>query len=33
MVLGVNPFYGYAHNVGTYGAMMQEWYTRNASSG
>ena len=28
MVLGVNPFYGYAHNVGTYGAMMQEWYTQ-----
>lgn len=28
MVLGVNPFYGYAHNVGTYGTMMQEWYTQ-----
>ena len=28
MVLGVNPFYGYAHNVGTYGTMMQVWYTQ-----
>jgi hypothetical protein len=27
MVLGVNPFYGYAHYNNTLGTMMKEWYT------
>ncbi|MGD0500834.1 MAG: twin-arginine translocation signal domain-containing protein [Bryobacteraceae bacterium] len=27
MVLGVNPFYGFAHFNNTYGAIMKEWYT------
>ncbi|MGA3095955.1 MAG: hypothetical protein ABSF25_05830 [Bryobacteraceae bacterium] len=27
MVLGVNPFYGYAHYNNTLGAIMKEWYT------
>ena len=28
MVLGVNPFYGFAHFNGNYGATMKEWYTQ-----
>jgi hypothetical protein len=27
MVLGVNPFYGYAHYNNTLGTVMKEWYT------
>lgn len=27
LVLGVNPFYGYAHFNGIYGQMMRDWYT------
>jgi hypothetical protein len=27
MVLGVNPFYGYAHYNNTLGVIMKEWYT------
>jgi len=27
LVLGVNPFYGFAHYNNTYGAMMKDWYT------
>jgi hypothetical protein len=27
MVLGVNPFYGFAHFNRIYGAVMREWYT------
>jgi hypothetical protein len=27
LILGVNPFYGFAHFNGVYGAMMKEWYT------
>src|ERR1019366_5274291 len=28
MVLGVNPFYGYAHYNNTFGGVMREYYTR-----
>jgi hypothetical protein len=28
LVLGVNPFYGYAHFNSIYGQMMQDWYTQ-----
>src|SRR5450759_3476545 len=28
IVLGVNPFYGYAHYNNTFGAVMKEWYTQ-----
>lgn len=27
MVLGVNPFYGYAHYNSNFGSVMKEWYT------
>jgi hypothetical protein len=27
MVLGVNPFYGFAHYNNNFGTMMKEWYT------
>jgi len=27
LVLGVNPFYGFAHYNGNFGAAMKEWYT------
>ena len=27
LVLGVNPFYGFAHFNGIYGQMMKDWYT------
>src|ERR1022692_2976522 len=27
MVLGVNPFYGYAHYNNNFGMTMKEWYT------
>lgn len=27
LVLGVNPFYGFAHFNNIYGTMMKEWYT------
>jgi hypothetical protein len=27
LVLGVNPFYGFAHFNGIYGQMMRDWYT------
>ena len=29
MVLGVNPFYGYAHYNNNFGAVMKEWYTQD----
>ena len=29
MVLGVNPFYGYAHYNQNFGAVMKEWYTQD----
>src|ERR1035441_3612330 len=29
MVLGVNPFYGYAHYNNNFGAVMKEWYTED----
>jgi hypothetical protein len=29
MVLGVNPFYGYAHYNSNFGAAMKEWYTQD----
>src|SRR5271157_1661379 len=29
MVLGCNPFYGYAHYNNTYGTVMKEWYTQD----
>jgi hypothetical protein len=29
MVLGVNPFYGFAHYNNNYGAVMKEWYTQD----
>jgi len=29
MVLGVNPFYGFAHYNNTYGTVMKEWYTQD----
>jgi hypothetical protein len=29
MVLGVNPFYGYAHFNNNFGASMKEWYTQD----
>lgn len=28
LFVGVNPFYGFAHNVGTYGTMMADWYNQ-----
>ena len=29
MVLGVNPFYGYAHFNNNFGTAMKEWYTQD----
>jgi len=29
MVLGVNPFYGYAHYNNNFGTVMKEWYTED----
>ena len=29
MVLGVNPFYGYAHYNNNFGTAMKEWYTQD----
>ena len=29
MVLGVNPFYGFAHYNNNFGAIMKEWYTQD----
>jgi thiamine monophosphate synthase len=29
MVLGVNPFYGYAHYNGNFASVMKEWYTQD----
>ena len=29
MVLGVNPFYGFAHFNNNFGAAMKEWYTQD----
>src|ERR1039457_4942963 len=29
MVLGVNPFYGFAHYNSNFGAVMKEWYTQD----
>src|ERR1039457_4357376 len=29
MVLGVNPFYGFAHYNSNFGAVMKEWYTED----
>ncbi len=29
MVLGVNPFYGYAHYNNNFGTVMKEWYTQD----
>ena len=31
MVLGVNPFYGYAHYNNNFGNAMREWYTPDLS--
>lgn len=28
LILGVNPFYGYAHYNRNYGAIMRQWYTQ-----
>src|ERR1035437_6733857 len=29
MVLGVNPFYGFAHYNNNFGSAMKEWYTQD----